>query len=73
MAQFTPEVAAYFLSDQDRFNMATAFAMITANKNAYISIQLAIESLPSDATDLQELSDMALAWIKTEINLKTEL
>ena len=71
MAQFTPEVAAYYLSDENRFNVAAAHALVTGNSNAYNSLLKAVSELETTLTGTDQLSDLAYWAMKDEINSLT--
>ena len=45
MATFTPEVAAAFLQDEQRFNVAASHALITGQPNAYKSLDKVVTAL----------------------------
>lgn len=71
MAQFTPDIAAYYLSDENRFNVAAAHAVLTGNSNAYNSLLKAVSELDTTLTQTDQLSDLAYWAMKAEINSLT--
>ncbi len=71
MAQFTAEIAATYLSDENRFNVAASHALITGNSNAYNSLLKAVSELDTTLTQADQLSDLAYWSMKAEINSLT--
>lgn len=71
MAQFTPAIAALYLSDEQRFNVAAAHALVTGNSNAYNSLLKAVSELDTPSEVTEELSDLAYWAMKAEINSLT--
>ena len=71
MAQFTADIAAYYLSDENRFNVAAAHALVTGNSNAYNSLLKAVSELETTLTGTDQLSDLAYWAMKDEINSLT--
>ena len=71
MAQFTPAIAALYLSDEQRFNVAAAHALVTGNSNAYNSLLKAVSELETTLTGTDQLSDLAYWAMKNEINSLT--
>jgi len=71
MAQFTADIAAYYLSDENRFNVAAAHALVTGNSNAYNSLLKAVSELETTLTEADQISDLAYWAMKDEINSLT--
>ena len=71
MATFTPEVAAAFLQDEQRFNVAASHALITGQPNAYKSLDKVVTALETELTQADQLSDLAYWAMKAEINSLT--
>ncbi len=71
MANLTAEVVKTFLSDDTRFNVAAAHAVLTGNSNAYASLSKTVQLLETELTEADQISDLAYWAMKNEINSLT--
>lgn len=69
--QLTPEVTQVYLSDENRFNVATAHAVLTGQPNAYKSLDKVVAVLETELTGADQISDLAYWAMKNEINSLT--
>jgi len=71
MAQFTADIAATYLSDENRFNVAASHALITGQPNAYKSLDKVVTALETELIEPDQISDLAYWAMKAEINSLT--
>lgn len=69
--QLTPEVTQIYLSDENRFNVAVAHAVLTGKSNAYASLSKTVQLLETELTEADQISDLAYWAMKNEINSLT--
>lgn len=71
MANLTAEVVKTFLSDENRFNVAAAHAVLTGQETAYRSLDKVVTALETELTEPDQISDLAYWAMKDEINSLT--
>ena len=71
MANLTAEVVKTFMSNDNRFNVAVAHAVLTGNSNAYASLSKTVQLLETELTEADQISDLAYWAMKNEINSLT--
>ena len=71
MANLTAEVVKTFLSDDNRFNVAAAHAVLTGQETAYRSLDKVVTALETELTEADQIADLAYWAMRAEINSLT--